>query len=247
MKWKLFRRQLTVSSPKMAVRPQMSGALRAVISFLMLAAAAAAGVAIYEYGRHFAGPDRRELAAELERTQSQVRELTAERERLAAVATSNENLVKIERAAQEQLLARTAALESENARLKEDLAFFESLLPASNVQGGVAIRSFRLQPEPVPNQYRFRLLVQQTGKPERDFVGSVQLQVNFSQGGRNWTLTLPPPDQNASDPASRLELSFRHYQRVEGPLTLPEGAAARSAVVRIIAGGKVVSQQAFNL
>jgi hypothetical protein len=244
MKWKLFMRKMSVSAPTVTVRSRLPWPLRAVLGFLVLSIAAAAGVAIYEYGKNFAGPDRKELLADIERLQSSLREVTAERDRFAALSTAHEAQLKVERAAQQQLAQQVGALESESNRLKEDLAFFESLLPAGTGNKGVVIRSFRVQPEGEPNQMRYRLLVQQAGKPDRDFVGTVQLQVNFSQGGRNFTLTVPEPGA----PADRLlQLSFRHYQRIEGSFTLPAGAVARSVLVKILADGQTQTQQSFTL
>jgi hypothetical protein len=245
MKWKLFRRNMTVSAPRVTVRSQLPWPVRGILGFLVLAVAAAAGVAIYEYGRQFAGPDRRELSAEVDRLSSKVRELSAERDRFAALATAHETQLRVERAAQSQLAGQVTQLEAEANRLKEDLAFFESLLPAGNATRGVVIRSFRMQPEGTPNQMRYRLLVQQSGKPERDFVGTVQLQVNFAQGGRSLTLSVPNPGLAEAPPG--LSLSFRHYQRVEGTVALPDGAVARSVQVRILSDGQTQTQQTFTL
>lgn len=244
MKWKLFMRKMSVSAPNVTVRSRLPWPLRAVLGFLVLAIAAAAGVAIYEYGKNFAGPDRRELLADIDRLQSSLREATAERDRFAALSTAHEAQLKVERAAQEQLAQQVATLETESNRLKEDLAFFESLLPAGTGNKGVVIRSFRVQAEGEPNQMRYRLLVQQAGKPDRDFVGSVQLQVSFTQGGRNFTLSVPEPGATGD---RLLQLSFRHYQRIEGSFTLPAGAVARSVLVKILADGQTQSQQSFNL
>ncbi|GAB4472811.1 MAG: hypothetical protein OHK0044_16680 [Burkholderiaceae bacterium] len=245
MKWKLFRRRMTVSAPRVTIRSQLPWPIRLLFAFVLLAAAAAAGVAIYEYGKEFAGPGRRELAAEVERLNSQLRELKAERDRLAAVATAYEAQMKVERSAQEQLAAQVAQLETEANRLREDLDFFESLLPAGTGAKGVVIRSFRMQPDGEPNRMRYRLLVQQSGKPQRDFVGSVQMVVSFVQNGRSFTLQVPGP--GAGDEARSLDLVFRHYQRVEGTLSLPAGAVARSVLVRILAGGETQTQQTFML
>lgn len=237
-------RNLSVSAPSVTVRSQLPWPLRALLGFLVLAVAAAAGVAIYDYGRNLGGPDRKQLLSEIDRLQAQLREEMAERARYAAQATAHEAQLRVERAAQEQLMQQVAALEGEANRLREDLAFFESLLPtqAGANKGGVLIRSFRLQPEPEPQQFRYRLLVQQPGKPERDFVGSVQLQVNFAQGGRNFVLSLPGPAA-----PEELGLSFRHYQRVEGVFALPAGAVARSVLVKILAGDQTRVQQSFNV
>ncbi len=245
MKWKLLLRKLSVSSPEVSVRPSLPLPVRLVLLFLVLSLAAAAGVALYEYGRGFGGPDRRQLAAELDRLRLQLRESEAERARLSAAVTALEAQGEVERAAQEQLARQAAELSDEASRLREDLAFFESLLPTKGNARGILIRSFRAQPDGSPGGMRYRLLVQQAGKPERDFVGSVQLQVNYVRDGRSQSMQLPDP----AVPESRqsLELGFRHYQRVEGTFTLPEGATARSVLVRVVAAGQTHAQQTFPL
>jgi cell division protein FtsL len=245
MKWKLLLRKLTLGAPTVSVRPALPLPLRRLLLFLVLVLAAAVGVAIYEYSRSFGGPDRRTLEAEIERLRSQLRESEAEHSRLTATVTALEAQISVERAAQEQLARQAAELNAEASRLREDLSFFESLLPARANASGIQIRSFRMQQDGSPEAMRYRLLVQQAGRPERDFVGAVQMQVNFVRDGRNQSMHVPDP----AVPESRraLELSFRHYQRVEGTLTLPEGATARSVVVRVVAAGQTHAQQTFPL
>jgi len=247
IKWKPFSRNAAVSASRVTVRSHMSWPLRLVLSFLFVMVAAAAGVAIYEYGRNFGGPGQRELLVEVDRLTSELRETTAERDRNAAQAAALESELKVQKAAQDQLMQQVSVLEAEQTRLQGDLSFFESLLPAPGKgDKGVVIRSFRVQPDQETSQMKYRLLVQQSGKPERDFVGSVQLRVNFSQNLHNFTLQVPDP--NAPPAAMQgLQLSFRHYQRVEGAFVLPPGAVAHSVQVRILAGGETQLQQSFNL
>lgn len=244
MKWKLFLRKMSVSAPSMTVRSRLPWPVRALFGFIVLAGAAASGVAIYEYGRNFAGPDRRELQTELDRLGSKLRETSAERDRFAALATAHEAQLRVERAAQEQLVKQVTTLEGESNRLREDLAFFESLLPAGTASKGVVIRSFRVQPDGEPTRLRYRLLVQQSGKPDKDFTGTVEMQVNFLQGPRSFVLSIP--SATGAD-SQALNLSFRHYQRIEGTFALPPGAVARSVLVKIIAGGQTQMQQSFTL
>ncbi|HYB52138.1 MAG TPA: DUF6776 family protein [Burkholderiaceae bacterium] len=246
MKWKLFFRKLSVSSPQVTVRSRLPWPVRLVLAFVFATIAAAAGVAIYEFGRDIGGPDRRALQAEIDRLNAQLLEVSAERDRNAAQATAFESELKVQKAAQDQLLQQVNGLEAEQARLQGDLAFFESLLPAGKGDKGVVIRSFRVQPDAETSQIRYRLLVQQSGKPDKDFVGSVQLRVNFTQNSRGFTLQVP--DANAAPETLRsMQLSFRHYQRVEGGFSLPPGSVARSVQVRILAGGETQLQQTFNL
>ena len=129
MKWKLLLRKLSISSPEVSVRSHLPLPVRLLLLFLVLALAAAAGVGIYEYGRGFGRPDRRELLAQIERLEAQM---------------------KVERAAQEQLAKQADELETEANRLRDDLAFFESLLPTKASASGIQIRSFRMQPDGTP-------------------------------------------------------------------------------------------------
>jgi len=110
------------------------------------------------------------------------------------------------------------------------------------------IRSFRLQPEDESQaqRMRFRLLIQQSGKADRDFVGSVQMEVRFTEKGGNFIYEMPESDATP-ERAKAFDLSFRHYQRLEGTFTLPTGAVAHSVLVRVLAAGETQTQQSFNL
>lgn len=244
MKWKLWLSSLSVSGPRVTVRPQLPIALRALLALAGFALAFAAGLVVRELaaGWNVAGHD---AAAEADRLKAQLAQATAERDRQAAAAVDWENRLKVERSAQEQVGVQIRKLEDENARLKADLAFFESLLPTPSHASGVVIRSFLVQPDTEPNTMRYRLLVQQSGKPARDFVGDVTLTVNLQQPGERLSvLQLPDP---AAPNAGPTALSFRHYQRVEGNFAVPAGATVRSVLVRIRSGGETRAQQTFPM
>lgn len=245
MKWKRWVRNLSVSGPRVAVRTELPWPLRAAILFIGLALAVAAGVAIYEVGRRLGSPDGDELGVEVSRLRAQLAQTTAERDRQSAAAVNWENQLRVERAAQEQVRVQMKQLADENARLKGDLAFFESLLPTPANAKGVVIRSFRVQSEEGdPTALRYRLLVQQSGRPDRDFVGAVSLTVNLKHGDRPTVMQLPDPALPGAGP---VPLSFRHYQRIEGSFSVPDGATVRSVLVRIESGGQTRAQQTFTM
>ncbi len=246
MRLKLWMRNMSVSAPRVTVRSTLPWPMRAALGFVAAALAMVAGVALYEYGRDFAGPDRRDLVAHNEQLAEQLRQTAAERDRSTALANSYEGELKVGRAAQEQLVQQVRALEEETTRLKEDLAFYDSLLPAGKSDKGIVIRSFRLQPDDEAQRMRFRLLIQQSGKADRDFVGSVQMEVRFVQNGGNFLYELPEADATP-ERSKAFELSFRHYQRLEGAFTLPAGAVAHSVLVRVLASGETRAQQSFTL
>lgn len=223
-----------------------------------------AALLVYSHNRVPASDDARLLSVEIDKVRAEAKQAVVERDQKAALAVRFENQLRIDSAAHHQMRTQFKALENENARLKEDLSFFESLLPMPAQQKGVVIRSFRLQALNESEEaardsargaanrnsatetqvMRYRLLVQQSGRPERDFVGAVSLTVSLQRDGRPWVLQLPDPTLPQAGPAP---LSFRHYQRVEGTFELPEGAVVRSVQVKIQSGGEVRAQQTFTM
>jgi hypothetical protein len=244
MKWKLWLRQLSVSAPRVAVRTQLPWALR-LLGLLAVVGLVAGGLyGVYQYARSAGGPDRDALIAETTELRAKLAKTSAERERFAAQAVQADNQLKIERATQVEMASQLKALEDDNARLKADLAFFESLLPAPAAARGIVVRSFRLTADADEASMRYRLLVQQSGRPERDFVGEVALVFNAVKDGRALTMKLPDAALPAAGPA---KLAFRHYQRVEGSLPMPAGVVVRSVQVTITAGGEMRAQQTFAM
>ncbi len=244
MKWKLWVSNLSVSGPRVAVRTQLPLALRALLAFIALSLAFAAGLASSEIVRGSGTTERAGQGEEVDRLRSQLAQALADRDREAALAVNWESRLKVEHSAQEQVRVQVKMLEDENSRLKGDLAFFESLLPMPADAKGVVIRSFRVQADAEPNSLRYRLLVQQSGRPERDFVGEVTLTINLQEGGRPAVLQLPDPAMPGAGPAP---LSFRHYQRLEGNFPVPAGATVRSVLVRIRSDGETRAQQTFTM
>jgi hypothetical protein len=244
MKFKLWLRNLSVSAPRVAVRTQLPWAVRALVLAVAVSIAAAGLVAVYRHARNIGGPDRDLIASELDDVRSLLQRTSAERDRIAAEAVQTENQLRVERATREGIAQQLKALEEDNARLKADLAFFESLLPAPSAERGVVIRSFKLQPDADETTLRYRLLVQQSGRPDRDFVGAVALKVTLQSDGRSMVLELPDAARPGTGPA---RLSFRHYQRVEGSFPVPAGMTVRSVQVTITAGSETRAQQTFAM
>lgn len=242
MKLRLLRRQLSVSSPRMTIKSQLPWPMR----MLFLTAIGVAGaVAMWSYDAGFMLPGTHpENAKEkLSDYKEQLEKMTAERDQFSTTVNAAESQLNIERSAQKQLAAQVKALEAENTRLKEDLAFFESLLPNATGPVGVAIRRLKID-QVAPNQLRYRLLIMQGGKGDHDFVGNLQLMVTTLQGGKSAMMNFP---EGSSPEQDKFKLSFRHYQRVEGVLTLPEGSMTKQVQARVLEKGLVRAQQSANL
>jgi hypothetical protein len=54
------------------------------------------------------------------------------------------------------------------------------------------------------------------------------------------------PDPKSRD-AAKLKLSFKHYQRLEGQITLPEGVIVKSAQMTVLEKGELRAKQSVSL
>lgn len=243
LKFKLWLRRMSVSAPTMTIKSRMPWPLRMLFVAIVLGMGGAVAMWTYDLGRSFTGFIPGASREQLTTFKEQLDKIKAERDQFSTTVNAAESQLNIERSAQKQLASQVRTLETENIRLKEDLAFFESLLPADTGAQGVSIR--RLKVEIVaPNQLRYRLLVMQGGKGDHDFVGNLQLAVMVLQGGKSTMMVFP---ETVSGQADKFKLSFKHYQRIEGVLTLPDGVVMKSVQARILDKGQIRAQQSANL
>ena len=196
----------------------------------------------YDLGRSFTfGPKINVEQVQL--LEKQVEQLTTERNALAASANTVESQQNIERSTQKQLGDQVKTLTVENLKLKDDLAFFESLMPSATGQEGITIQRIKVEMV-APNQLRYRVLVMQGGKGNRDFGGEMQLTLNMVQAGKPAMMQFPDPK---SGETGKLKLLFRHYQRLEGLISLPEGATVKTVQAKIMDKGQQRAQQSVTL
>lgn len=173
----------------------------------------------------------------------QAGQLRQELDKFSSMANAAESQLNIERSAQKQLMMQVKTLEADKVKLKEELAFFESLLPADASAQGISIR--RLKADVIaPNQLRYQLLVMKGGKGDRLFTGNLQLVVTVIQGGKSAMISFA--DGKAGD-GGKFKLAFKQYQRVEGVLTLPEGVTMKAVQARILENGQLRTQLSVNL
>ena len=239
MRFTLLRRRFTISAPRMAIRAHVPWPIRVFGYAIVLGLAAAVAMWAYDLGSRFAGFNKGEVKEELARLRSDVATLRAERDALKTASLASQSELTMERASQSKMADQVKALEAEVAQLKEETAFYESLIPATTAGPGVSIRNLRAQLDPASNTMRYRLLVMQTGRTEAEFRGQIRLDVSVQSAGKTEVVSIPSAN-GGSVPA--LELAFRRVQRVEGEMQLPKGVTVKSVIAKVMQGGAVRAQ-----
>lgn len=235
MPLKDLRRRFGIAAPRVTVRPQVPWYWRSLSIVLLVSVFGFIAWWLFETGRQVAGFSAAEAAGELQRLRELSGRLARENEELRARTARAEGELHMERAAQEDLARQIKALIQENAQLKEDLAFFESLTSGVGPEARLAVRRFTLERDIVPGEFRYSLLLVQAPGHAKQFRGRLQFMVRIRQNGREEVITLPGPDAQDS---SAFHLSFKLFQRVEGRFKVPPGATVESLQVQVFREGR---------
>jgi hypothetical protein len=237
MRWKLLRRRLSISAPRMIVRSHMPWPVRWAMAALVFGFSAALALWAFEFGRDIAGLDG-DAKQELSALRAEVQLLRTERDKAMSIANTAESLLKAGKSAQDQLVQQIKQVESENMALKADLGFFERLIPAGSGHEGISVRG--LHAETIgPGQIRVQLLVMQPGKTLPEFHGRYEITLGGTLDGKPWTHTAPGGVQ---------PLQVKQHLRIESLVDHPVQAVVKTVQVRLLdARGTVKAIQVTKL
>lgn len=238
MRFRLLKRRLTISAPSMAIRTSLPWPIKWGLAALVLGFCAAIALWAFEFGKDLAGIDQgeKEQLAALQIEHAKLREQYDKVQSVANVAGIN---MATEKATQEKLMQQVKQLEAENRTLRDDLGFFESLIP-STTAAALAIRGLQAEVQ-ANHQLKWQVLVVQSAKNPAEFKGKLEVTVTGVASGKPWTSTLAGGPQ---------EITVKQYRKVEGLIDIPEQVQAKSVVVKLIdssAGAVVKATQTLKL
>ena len=218
----------------MAVRSAMPWPLRWAGAAIVLGFCAAIALWAFEFGKSIAGLDTG-AKEELVQLRADVVKLREERDKAQSVFNTSASLITTEKAARDQLATQIKALEAENRALRDDLGFFEKLIPTS--AQGIAIRA--MQAEVLAGtQLKWQLLVIQPVKNAPEFRGKLEMSLAGTLNGKPWMMELPGGPQ---------ALQFRQYRRVEGMVDLPPQAVVKNVSAKVVEGTATRAVQSIKL
>lgn len=231
--FRALRHRWGIAAPKLAVTPHVAWYWRAAAVFAVLTLSLVLAIWMYDAGRRIGGFDATTAEGELASLRNRVTTLEEELKRLRAVNASADSRVQIEKTAQSQLVRQLKAVEAENARLREDVSFFEGLAARGVTDEKLAVSRFKVEHDAMPGEYRYRVLVTQGGPKDREFNGRLQFVVNMQLGGKDLAVVIP--EDKSEEAAYRL--NFKRFFRAEGSFRVDPKATVRSVQVRVIESG----------
>ena len=233
-----LRQRFGIAAPRVSVRTHVPWYLRWLGIAVMLAFSVALALWMYDAGRRFAGFDRSEVEQELATARSELLKLREELESLRAIANAADSKVSIERTAQQKLAQQARGLEQDNARLREELAIFESMLSSDTASAApLSVLRFKVEPDVLPGEFRYRVLLLASGpRRGKDFQGRLELVVNLTEGARSAMMTVPGLGQTGN---SAFHLGFKHFQRADGTFRVDPKAKVVNVQLRVYETGSL--------
>ena len=242
MRFKLLRRRLTISAPRMAIRSAMPWPFRWAVVAIVLGFCAAIGLWAFEFGKGIAGLEKgskeemMRLRTELTDARAELVKAKLDKDHAQSIANTADTLVTAEKASHESLLAQLKQLEVDNRTLRDDLGFFEKLIPSAGVDG-LAIRS--LQADFLSNgKLKWQVLVIQSGKNPPEFNGRLEVSFSGLLNGKPWIATL------ASDPPA---VKVKQYGRMDGEFEVPAQVVVKGMSAKVMDGTVVKATQSIKL
>lgn len=223
----------------MSVRSSAPWPIRWAGAAIVLGFCGAIALWAFEFGKGIAGLDT-DAKQELVALRDEVARLKEERDRAQSIVNTSGSLLTTEKAAQERLAAQVRQLEADNRMLREDLGFFEKLIPSSGTES-VAIRGLQAEAMGDPaagSQLKWQILVIQPVKNAAEFRGKLELTVAGTQNGKPWMAALPGGPQ---------DLHFRQYRRIEGILDLPPDTVVKNVSAKVMEGSNTRAVQSIKL
>jgi len=230
-----FRRKFSISAPRLSVRPHVPWYVRWAITLPFLLVMGYLVWWSYDAGMELAGFHRGQAETEIAELHDKVAFLEAENAKQANQLAVDERQAQMQQAAADEVQEQVKALHEENAKLKEDLSFFQNLPLTSGRDAELSIHSLKLEAGSLPGEYHCRmLLVQGVQRRGREFEGELQIVVNADQDGEKVVLQFP--QQDVKEIAAH-RLNFKYYQRVDRVFKLPVEMHIDSVEIRVFEKG----------
>ncbi len=230
-----LRRKFSISAPRLSVSPHIPWYVRWAVALPFLLVMGYVVWWSYDAGMELAGFHRGEAETEISELRDRVAFLEAENAKQANQLAVDERQAQMQQAAADEVQEQVKALHDENAKLKEDLSFFQNLPLTGGRDAELSIHNLKVEVGGLPGEYHCRmLLVQGVQRRGREFEGELQIVVNGDQDGQKVVLQFPQKEGNG--PATH-RLNFKYYQRVDRVFRLPAETRIDSVEIRVYEKG----------
>src|SRR6266849_4170822 len=200
-------------------------ALAVVLAVVLLYAA-------FEVGRYDAGYRVVDSVRGALSASGRIRDLEAENGRQREQLEAADVARRVDREGYKQVERSLGDMQSQIARLTQDLSFYRGLVQPDSVIH-VIVQQMQIVPDGAAGRFRLKFVLMQTGKPDSVVAGSAAITVDGLLRGKPSSLSF---GQVAPNRRVSLAYSFRYFQDYDEPIQLPQGFEPTRVGVEIRSG-----------
>jgi len=139
---------------------------------------------------------------------------------------------RVDREGYKQVEQNLGDMQSQIARLNQDLSFYRGLVQPETVIS-VKVQQMQIIPDTTPGSYRIKFVLMQTGKTGGTIAGNLALTIDGLQNGKPLSLDLSRVSAGAR---ASLAYSFKYFQDYDESVQLPAGFEPTRVGVEIHTG-----------
>lgn len=199
----------------------------------------------YEWGRFEGGYSK---FAELQRRRefsAQIQTLQADNEKLRAAVAAAKLSHEVDQKAYGDVEKNLGELQTQVLKQRDELAFYRGIVSPEDGIGGLKIERFQVSRGATDRQFHLQLVLVQSMRQEGNVAGSVSVEIEGTSD--NQAVRLPLNQAGGVTRADGLiAFQFRHFQKVEQDITLPDGFEPRAVTVEVRSGKLAPVKESFK-
>lgn len=173
----------------------------------------------FELGRHDAGFRVIDSVRGALSASARIRALETENAQQRMQLDAADVARRVDREGYKQVERSLGDMQSQIARLNQDLSFYRGLVqPDAGV--GVKVQQMQIVPESSAGKFRLKFILMQVGKQKNSVTGSIAVTIDGLQGGKPLSLGL---SQIGTDSHASRAYSFRYFEDYDEAVHLPSG------------------------
>jgi len=225
-------------SPQLVVHerdPFKRGILIALVVLVLIGL----GVLIYDYGHSRADYDYDSVQEQNTVLQEKISELASEVEKTRDDLVSSKSANKVAKLAYKEIDSSLLGLQAEIFELKEEVAFYRSIVAPRESARGLRIQRFTVTPS--GKGFRYKLVLTQVIKSGRITRGKVVMEVEGIRKGKSVKINLISLSAKGQ---KQLDFRFKYFQSFEGDLIMPEDFTPSRVHIKV-ASSRVTLNKTF--
>jgi len=227
-------------SPQLVVHerdPIKRSLLVALVVFVLLAS----GYLLYDYGHSRSDYDFSALENQQSELKKEIDRVSSELENARDELVANQRSAEIEKLAYADVNSSLGDLQSEILELKEEVAFYRSIVAPRESSGGLRIQKFDVFKTSDKNNFRYKLVLTQVIKKRQITRGNIVMHIEGVSGEKSQQINMT--SLSAKGP-KKLDFRFKYFQSFEGDVVLPHGFIPSRVHVKV-SSNRVTLEKTF--